>query len=78
MKVIAVILNVCMLGFIVMICVQERPSGLEWVGAVGLAAIPIVNLTYILGYPSEASWLGLYFKRKRLEEKKRIEALETD
>jgi hypothetical protein len=62
---------------VVMLVTQGLPSGeylLFWLVIVGC---PIVNLiTLLTGGKDGYHFLDLYFKRRRLEEQKRIEALE--
>lgn len=42
-----------------------------------LIVAPVVSLAYCL-LPSGNSWLGLYFKRKAMEEQRRMDALRQD
>lgn len=77
MKIAAIVLNVYALGLFVVLCALEGPpTGGDFPFVFAVTLVPIVNLFYIRCGKVEASWLGMYFKRKRLEEQKRIEALE--
>ena len=78
MKYVAIALNIILIitaGWLLV--AQGLPSGeyiLFWLIIVGC---PIVNLiTYLRSSKHGYYWLDLYFKRKRLEEQRRIEALE--
>jgi hypothetical protein len=80
MKIIAVVLNICALIAVGAIVADEGlpDNAYGWFICSSTGLCPIVNMIFILGRQSDKSWLGLYFKRKRLEKQKRIEALERD
>jgi hypothetical protein len=77
MKVLAIILNIALLYSVVWL-VYERgfPSddGKEVLFYIVLITCPIVNLIAHF----RKGWLGLYFQRKAIEERKKIEALDKD
>jgi hypothetical protein len=77
MKIFAIIMNVALLVIMGMFVISEgAPFGsLEWAFLISCLVAPVVNLCYIFAF-SGKSWLGTYFKRKRLEEEKRIEELQ--
>ena len=50
------------------------PSGDEWLFLIPMIAAPVCSIIALLCSTGD-SWLPLYFKRKALEEKKKIEAL---
>jgi hypothetical protein len=75
MKIIVVIVNLAVILLDVHYMSIGRLRLEASVSNITACACPIVTLIYILGF-SEKSWLGAYFKRKRVEEEKRIEELE--
>lgn len=82
MKYVAVVLNVLLLLIAAMVIVPEFSYAIdEWESPelpflVLLFIVPVINLCCLLSVPKElSSWLGLYFKRKKLEEKAKIEKL---
>lgn len=79
MKVFAIILNVGVLVFVAFMCIYEGvPEGDEIILLIPLFGIPLVNL-WVIGFRRKGdSWLGLYLKRKALEEQEKIEALSED
>ncbi len=80
MKAVAVVLNIgALVALSVIIADDGLPSTVYgWLICSALGLCPIVNMMFMWGKWGDKSWLGLYFKRKRLEEQKRIEALERD
>ena len=79
MKVFAIILNTGVLVFIAFMCMAEGlPGGYENFLLVPFIGIPLVNLWVICFRCKGYGWLGLYFKRKALEEQKKIEVLSED
>ena len=56
-------------------CFFDSPDGAFWY--LLLSAIIIINIIYILRVKN-FGWLSLYFKRKALEEKKKIQNLKKD
>ena len=79
MKAIAIIGNVAYMGWLVvetwLAAGEMWMTGAMWLNVLLLAALLIVNIIALMREESQG-WLGLYFKRKRLEEEKKIEALE--
>ncbi|MBW2000692.1 MAG: hypothetical protein JRJ29_22365 [Deltaproteobacteria bacterium] len=79
--VLALLLNTYALVFLIVLVASET-SGHEttsdWILLLSLALVPVVNIIYILCCGRGTSWLSLYFKRKGLEEQKRIEAMSKD
>jgi len=77
MRIIAILLNIAVLLFFAYMITKE---GLPKEGKdlififLFLLFTPLINLLYIF-IRKEESWLTLYFKRKALEEKKKIEEL---
>ena len=47
-------------------------------GMIMLFIVAVVNLVTILWKIESISWMGLYFKRKRLEEQQKIDALKSE
>lgn len=79
LRLVAIVVNVTVLIILAYFWVTEPPDDgdliwpLLWLGYI---LLNLISLCFVKA--KEDSWLGLYFKRKRLEEKKRIEALERD
>lgn len=76
MRIAAIILNLIMLGGIVFLFVTEgAPKENEaWLFLIPVIAAPLCSLIALFGSKGD-SLLGLYFKRRALEEKKKIEDL---
>jgi len=79
MKVFAIILNVGVLVWVAFMCIYEGvPEGDEIFVLISFLGIPLVNL-WVIGFRCKGDgWLGLYLKRKALEEQEKIEALSKD
>jgi hypothetical protein len=76
MKIIAILLNVGSLGTLLFLVSRGRPTNIsDYFFLSAFILTPIINLTYIL-LTSKESWLGLYFERRRREEKIKIERLQ--
>ena len=78
MRIAAIVLNIILLILAVYLLVtQGFPSGGYFLVWLIIAGCPIVNLiTLLTGGKDGNHFLSLYCKRRRLEEQKRIEALE--
>lgn len=75
MKWLAILANVILLAFLCyMLIEQGMPNDDEFYLVILLFTAPILSMWALFISPSE-SWLGLYFKRKALEEKKKIQEL---
>ena len=75
MRIVAIVFNFILLGVVVFLFVTEGvPSGDEWLFLIPMIAAPVCSIIALLCSTGD-SWLPLYFKRKALEEKKKIEAL---
>ena len=74
------LVDLAVLGFIIIMTIKETPDSGEDIAAVSVIyVLVILNITYIFFSKTEKeSWLTLYFKRKALEEKKKIESLQND
>jgi len=72
--------DLAVLGFIIFMTIKETPNRGEEIAAVSaLYVLVILNITYIFfSKTDKESWLTLYFKRKALEEKKKIQALQNE
>lgn len=73
MRFIAIVLNILLLIVLIYLFFESPPKK-EYVLVILLFATPLSSLIALLLKGSE-SWLGLYFKRKMLEEKNKIEKL---
>jgi hypothetical protein len=75
-KAIAITLNVLMLiTFFYLLTTQGAPKGNDIYLVALVFSTPIMNLIALT--LDRENWLGLYFKRKALEEKKKIEKMES-
>jgi len=74
------LVDLAVLGFIIIMTIKETPNSGEDIAIVSaLYVLVILNITYIFFSKTEKeSWLTLYFKRKALEEKKKIQSLQND
>jgi len=77
LKIIAILLNIIFLGWFLYMSVKEGFGEIE-AGTILLISLflllPIVNiLALVLG---KDNWITLYFKRKAMEEKKKISEIE--
>jgi hypothetical protein len=74
------LVDLAVLGFIIIMTIKETPKSGEDIAAVSaIYVLVILNITYIFFSKTEKeSWLTLYFKRKALEEKKKIQSLQND
>lgn len=74
------LVDLAVLGFIIIMTIKETPNSGEDIAAVSaIYVLVILNITYIFFSKTEKeSWLTLYFKRKALEEKKKIQSLQND
>lgn len=80
LRIVAVLLNIGWLVFFCYLFVNEGPNRSDdwWVVIIVMATLGINLLALARPWPLESdSWLGLWLKRKRLEERKRIKDLES-
>ena len=78
-RLVLLLINVAVLGVLIIMIIKEPPEDGEILVVILAACIfLILNITYIFFSKTEKeSWLTLYFKRKALEEKKKIQSLEN-
>jgi hypothetical protein len=77
MKIISILLNIALIILTIPFVIATgalREGGKYLILPLLTILIPLINLLYI-SFWREESWLTLYFKRKSLEEKKKIEEL---
>ena len=76
MKTIVIILDLIVCCFLIFTAIFEYGADylLEMITLFLLTILTILNI-YLIYFKSDKSWLGLYFKRKALEEKKKIDKL---
>lgn len=77
MRIIAIILNAGIIGFIVVLLIINHPRPGEWLSIAGILIFLVFN-TITLGFTKTNSWLARFWERKRLEEVKRIKVLERE
>lgn len=78
MKAIAIWLNVLLvISVLYLFITKGMPSKDELFLVILLFTTPIANIV-ALSLKDGESWIGLYFRRKALEEKKKIERLKTE
>jgi len=76
MRPFAFFVNVIVVIFMVFFIKQERPRNEEWVVAAIVFMYPLLNIVALS--MGKDDWLRLFFKRKALEEAKKIEALKSE
>ena len=79
-KTIAILLNIILLGWVLYMSITEGFSGARGVDILLILLLflfPIINILAIKTLCRD-NWITLYFKRKALEEKKKIEELENN
>jgi len=74
MRILAILSNLFLLGFIIFLLATEEPTGDEWLLVILITLVPIFSLIAIV-FAKGDNWLSLYFKRKALEEKQKIDRL---
>ena len=75
MRYLAILSNLFLLGMVVFLFATEgAPEGSYWLIVIIMAIAPLFSLVAILGDKGD-NWLFLYFKRKALEEKRKIDQL---
>lgn len=74
MRILAILFNLLLIGVVIFLFVKEGvPKGNELLLVIPMIFAPIFSLIAIFG--ANDSWLSLYFKRKALEEKRKIDQL---
>jgi hypothetical protein len=74
MRTVAILFNLLLIGTVIFLLAKDGvPKGNEVLLLIPLIFAPIFSLIAILG--ANESWLSLYFKRKALEEKQKIDQL---
>jgi len=76
MRPFAFFVNLIVLLFIVFFIREQPPRNEEWVIAGIVFMYPVLNIVALM--MGKDDWLRLFFKRKALEEMKRIESLKAD
>jgi len=75
LKVIAILLNILFLGLLIYMGIKGEIDEIDWTILL-LFLMPVFNLlALILG---KDTWFVLYFKRKAMEEKKKIAEIEKE
>ena len=75
MRYLAIFSNVFLLGVVVFLLASEgAPEGGYWLLFIPMVLAPLFSLIAIFGTKGD-NWLSLYFKRKVLEEKRKIDQL---
>jgi len=75
MRLIAIILNVALIGTVVYLVSEDTHlKGKEIAMAALFLSAPIANLA-VFYFSNSESWISLYFKRKAMEEKAKINRL---
>ena len=74
------LVDLAVLGFTIVMTIIDTPNGGEGIAAVSaICVFLILNITYIFFSKTEKeSLLTLYFRRKALEEKKKIQSLQNN
>ena len=76
LKIIAILINAILLSVFLYLSIPDEfpPFGYSLL----IFGIPIINILALLLVPGKDNWIGLYFKRKALEEKKKIIKIEEE
>lgn len=81
MKTLAVILNIALLGVIFYVFIEYGLPGINddffWFVFFGALA-PLFSLIALYFSPKSDNWISLYFKRKALEERRKIDQLNQE
>ena len=77
MRIVVIIINFIVVGIGLFFLITEGVEGDDWYLILPWVGLPIVNII-ALWCTRKDSWLGLYFQRKALEEKKKVEALKSE
>lgn len=78
LRTLVIVADVGVFGWLIWLASEEGLRGGEWVFFLGLLLLIGLNLYFVTyGKRGDDNWIGLFFKRKALEEKKKIEELET-
>jgi len=79
-RIIMLFINLAVFGFLIFMTIKETPKGGEQIAIVtSFWIFLILNIIYIfLSKTGKESFLTLFFKRKALEEKKKIQALQKE
>ena len=74
MRILAILFNLLLIGVVIFLFAKEGvPKGNELLLLIPMIFAPIFSLIAIFG--ASDNWLSLYFKRKALEEKQKIDQL---
>lgn len=75
MRTVAIILNIILVVMVIFLfSTKGMPEGDDLIVVIPMVAAPIFSLIALFSAKRE-TWLSLYFKRKALEEKQKIEQL---
>jgi len=74
MKIIITIADIILCGLIVYIIISTENSLIGIIALFTIIILLLLNI-YLIYFKSDKSWLNLYFKRKALEEKNKIDKL---
>jgi len=79
-RIFVLLVDLSVLGYIIFMTIKEVPSSGEDIAVVTtIYSIFLINITYVfLSKTNKESWISLYFKRKALEEKGKIRALQDE
>lgn len=75
-KNIAQLCNIALLLLLLFLAASRGwPTSDDWLFLILFITTPVANLIALHGAANNSSWFALYFKRKALEEEKKIEEL---
>lgn len=79
-RIITLFLDFCILGFLIFLTISEPGEELvDWLIIIAIYFVVLLNIFCVYKKSNNGkSWLSLYFQRKALEEKKRIEQIKKD
>ena len=76
LKIIVISINAIILCVFLYFSVREGVPPFWW--SLVIFGVPIINILALLLVPVKDNWIGLYFERKALEEKKKIMKIEEE
>ncbi len=78
-RIFLLIVDLATLIFLIIMTIVDTPRGGEVFALLLVYSLIILNIMYILfSKTDKETWLTLYFKRKALEEKKKIKTLQDE
>ncbi len=77
LRTIVILANIGVFVWLIWLSTVEGVSGSGWFPFLALLLLIMMNLYFIIFKQDDGSWIGLFFKRKTLEERKKIDDLKN-